>query len=224
MHPAPAAIVLLPHALPWRRPSPEAVWRKPWADLCHLVHGLRMVKASLQPLPGSPFPTLALLLTLLCGSVFCMHRSPEGLVELVKGVGKIQGSKIHEVSPPSTLQRSALCQHACSCLHLLRSLMLACRGIGSGTEGGLASTSHHWRLPVEESTGEDDQDAVGHLTDCVTCRMCPWRAKMWSSTQMLWWSALAREAASQQRCLRKPGRRYAALGHPHLNRFWGYGV
>ena len=73
------------------------------------VHGLCMVHPSLRPLPEKVFPILALLLILLCGSAFCMCRSPEGLVELVKGVGKIQGSKIHEVSPPSTLQRSALC-------------------------------------------------------------------------------------------------------------------
>ena len=133
-------------------------------------------------------------------------------MELVKGVGKIQGSKIHEVSPPSTVQRSALHQHMHTCHRPLHLMMLACMGMGSETEGGLASTSHHWRLPVEGSTVEHDKDAVSHLTAYNNCRMLPWRARTWSSTQMWWWSALAQGAVSQQRCLRKPGRRYAAQG------------
>ena len=91
LHLQPASCCLVP---PQGLTSPEAVGCEPTSAFP--VHGL-------AAFAWNPFPILALLLNSPCSSVCCMRRSPEGLVELVKGVGKIQGSKIHEVSPLSAV-------------------------------------------------------------------------------------------------------------------------
>ena len=146
-----------------------------------------------------------------CAPALCMRRSPEGLVELVKGVGKIQGSTIHEVSYACTVQQSALSQHI-STGYCLPCAALACMGMGSGLEAALQAPSCLQRLPVETLLGVTRRQRP---SDChAPCRTCSWRATVWSSTRMLWWSAPAQGAASQQRCLRRLARRYAAQGLP----------
>ena len=71
-------------------------------------------------------------------------------MELVKGVGKIQGSKIHEVSPPPARCSGALCASACT-VATACSVVLACMGIWLNREKAplqaqVVAGACQWRL------------------------------------------------------------------------------